>query len=209
MDLSKIFYTRLFTHVNDFPTPQYIIGRVDTADYSNLAAGVIGGLIGAPVRVGADPKTWGGKKDGPIMDIPSLGYALIYPGYYIAKHSSGCFAVLTAAEWATIIERSGDMPRGGSGKTMYVSGPMTGYENANIPAFIKAELLHLALGYAVLSPAHNQKSSGMTWEDYMRLALKQLCASDAIHMLKGWERSRGALIEHSIACALSMPVTYE
>ena len=92
---------------------------------------------------------------------------------------------------------------------VYISGPMTGYANANIPAFIKSELAHLALGHTVFSPAHNQKNSGMTWEDYMRLAVPQLMQCNTIHMLKKWEKSRGAFSEHNLACAVGMDVTYE
>ena len=43
---------------------------------------------------------------------------------------------------------------------------------------------------------------------YMRSDIAALLTCDAIHMLPGWENSRGATVEHTIATALGLPITY-
>lgn len=144
----------------------------------------------------------------PTVDIPFLDNEFVHNGYYVAKHTTGVFAVLTPGEYHNLRVKA-YRQKSYAHDCVYISGPMTGYANANIPAFIKSELAHLALGHTVFSPAHNQKTSGMTWEDYMRLAIPQLMQCKTIHMLRKWEKSRGALIEHNLACAVGMDVTYE
>ena len=42
----------------------------------------------------------------------------------------------------------------------------------------------------------------------MRKAIAQLVECDAIYMLSGWGKSRGALLELEIAKGLDMPVFY-
>lgn len=46
------------------------------------------------------------------------------------------------------------------------------------------------------------------WRDCMRIALDELTFCHEIHMLPGWQQSEGAKLEHQIALALGMPVTY-
>ena len=48
-----------------------------------------------------------------------------------------------------------------------------------------------------------------TWEQYMRVCVKELADCDKIYMLKGWENSRGATEEHRIAKMLGLEVIYE
>lgn len=52
--------------------------------------------------------------------------------------------------------------------------------------------------------AHGHTSSAC----FMRADLAALLACDAIHMLPGWERSRGARVELAVAEACGMTVTY-
>jgi len=47
------------------------------------------------------------------------------------------------------------------------------------------------------------------WEDYMRDALAALVDSDAILMLNGWQDSRGACMERTVAFQLNIPIYYE
>ena len=43
---------------------------------------------------------------------------------------------------------------------------------------------------------------------YMRTDLLALLSCDAIHMLPGWRESKGATVEHAVAVACGMPVTF-
>jgi len=47
------------------------------------------------------------------------------------------------------------------------------------------------------------------WEDYMRDGIAALVDSDAILMLDGWQESRGACLERTIAFELNIPIYYE
>ena len=42
----------------------------------------------------------------------------------------------------------------------------------------------------------------------MRTDLLALLSCDAIHMLPGWRESKGATVEHAVAVACGMPVTF-
>lgn len=91
-------------------------------------------------------------------------------------------------------------------QTVYVSGPMTGLPDFNRPAFhVEAARLR-ALGYQVESPAEN--TGGGSWLGYMRLALVQVAICDWLYMLPGWERSKGAEIEHRLALDIGLAVFY-
>jgi len=86
---------------------------------------------------------------------------------------------------------------------VYIAGPMTGLPDFNYPAFhAEAARLH-ALGYAPANPARNPEQA--TWLDYMRVAIRQMVTCDAVALLPGWQQSRGASIEYSIAIALGIP----
>ena len=79
-------------------------------------------------------------------------------------------------------------------KRIYIAGPMTGLPEFNYPAF-NAEAARLRkLGHHV---------SG-AWEDYMKMALRQMLTCDTVAMLPGWGKSKGALIEYSLAKTLGL-----
>lgn len=91
----------------------------------------------------------------------------------------------------------------------YIAGPMTGLPEFNYPAFHAAAAKLRAEGVGVVNPAdHANGDTGRSWPFYMRLALVSLAGCHAIAMLPGWERSRGARLEHHVATELGMPVTY-
>lgn len=94
--------------------------------------------------------------------------------------------------------------------TIYISGQITGNENY-ICDFINAEL-YLKKEYkgsTIINPIELTKASSEDWEYYMRIDLRELLNCNAIYMLKGWEQSRGATLEHTIAEALGMNIIYE
>ncbi|WAX22827.1 hypothetical protein MAJJADAN_00065 [Pseudomonas phage Amjad_SA] len=87
-------------------------------------------------------------------------------------------------------------------KRVYISGPMTGLPDFNYPAF-NAEAARLrALGYHVENPAENPEQP--CWEDYMKVAIRQMLTCDTIAVLPGWGKSRGAWMEVSIAERVGM-----
>jgi hypothetical protein len=103
---------------------------------------------------------------------------------------------------------------------VYIAGPMSGYEEWNFPAFFKAEEELQSIGIDVINPAHNDgpnleeamKSAGTperpnhTWAWYMRRDLPHVMECDAICVLEGWQKSKGASLEVHVARALGMPV---
>jgi len=91
--------------------------------------------------------------------------------------------------------------------TIYISGPMTGYENFNRPAFWRMEnVLHLA-GCRVLSPAHYQ--DGASYETLMRLGFQMVLDASALVLLRGWDKSNGACDEVRVANVIGTKVYYE
>lgn len=91
---------------------------------------------------------------------------------------------------------------------VYLAGPMTGYEYFNFPAF-NAEAARLrATGLDVVNPAEHGIVEGAEWGDYLRYDIAKLVTCEAIHFLPGWEASKGARLEHSVAKALGMPMNF-
>ena len=89
---------------------------------------------------------------------------------------------------------------------VYLSGPMTGYEELNFPAFNAAAHALRLIGYTVVNPTEFGEEPGKNWEDYMRKDIKALMDCETIVMLPEWPDSRGAVIERDLAMKLSMPV---
>lgn len=91
---------------------------------------------------------------------------------------------------------------------IYVAGPMTGYPGLNFEAFHQAALELRFAGNEVINPAEINPNLDADWTGCMKEDIKQLVDCDAIHMLPGWEQSKGASIEHYIAVALGLQVEY-
>ena len=87
---------------------------------------------------------------------------------------------------------------------IYVSGPMTGYQEHNYPAFAAAASRLRAAGWTVESPHEPGQVPGWGWADYMRRAIGQLIRCTDIVVLPGWQQSRGAILEYAIATKLGM-----
>ncbi|UXJ54857.1 DUF4406 domain-containing protein [Pseudomonas citronellolis] len=89
---------------------------------------------------------------------------------------------------------------------IYLAGPMTGLPEHNFPAF-HAEAGRLRdLGYQVVNPAEHGVIDGYEWADYLRLDLQKLITCEAIAMLPGWDKSKGARLEYHVASELGMQV---
>jgi hypothetical protein len=92
---------------------------------------------------------------------------------------------------------------------VYISGPMTGIEGFNFPEFYKAERLLRSRGVKVFNPAQNSLECGFDYADYLRFDIQAILFCDKMYMLKGWESSKGASLEKSIAEALGYEVEYQ
>lgn len=114
-----------------------------------------------------------------------------------------CFALLLVIG-AVIDAIEAKMKR----KKMYVSGPISGYDpEERIEAFERAAKRAEAMGYKAVNPMESQMDD-RTWEEYMRRDIKELCGCDAILMMKGWEKSKGAKAEKYVAETIGMEVFY-
>ncbi|MES2148614.1 MAG: DUF4406 domain-containing protein [Pseudomonadota bacterium] len=93
-------------------------------------------------------------------------------------------------------------------KKIYIAGPMTGLPDLNFPAFHGEARWLRAMGNEVVNPAEINADPSAKWEDCMRADIAQLVTCDTIHMLPGWEKSRGATLEHHIALSLGMAISF-
>jgi len=88
----------------------------------------------------------------------------------------------------------------------YIAGPMTGLPDLNFPAFHERAAELRAAGFEVENPAEINPDPSAGWEACMRKDIPRLCTCDAILLLPGWEKSRGARLEALIARELGLMV---
>ena len=92
---------------------------------------------------------------------------------------------------------------------IYIAGPMNGYPGMNFDAFHKAAFNLRAAGFTVINPAELNPDVNADWSDCMDVDIDAVFECDAIYMLKGWEKSKGARIEYRIAKNRGMEIIYE
>lgn len=92
------------------------------------------------------------------------------------------------------------------GDKVYIAGPMSGYEEFNFPAFNRAEeLLRESYGYEhVVNPAKLHPTTDLPWVEFLKRDLRELIDCDAVFLLEGWEKSRGATFEAVVAYILGL-----
>jgi len=94
-----------------------------------------------------------------------------------------------------------------SARKTYVSGPMTGYENMNYALFNEAATLLRARGFEVLNPAeYFDGDQTLPIATYLRKDIASILEVDFLVMLQGWEGSKGACLEASVATGIGIPV---
>lgn len=93
-------------------------------------------------------------------------------------------------------------------RKVYISGPMTGLPELNFPAFHAAAAKLRSQGIEVVNPAEIAMEEPISWEKCMRADIKALCDCDAIALMPGWEKSKGAHLELHIAHRLGLEVEY-
>lgn len=94
-------------------------------------------------------------------------------------------------------------------RTVYLSGPMTGIDDHNGPAFAAAAERFERDGCRVINPHRLVSVPGMTRKAAIRRDINDILLADEVHMLRGWKRSDGARLERKIALELGLTVTYE
>ena len=89
---------------------------------------------------------------------------------------------------------------------LYTIGPVSGIKNDNLPAFehVREALWGQgSIGYVVIP--HDVIAPGTPWKKAMRISIQKMLTFDGVAMLDGWEKSKGAVIEHDLAVALGIP----
>ena len=97
-------------------------------------------------------------------------------------------------------------------RTWYLSGPMTGYEKFNFPAFERAayalrQVTTVVSAHEVNHGEHTGTGT-LPHAEYLRGDLAELLECDGIIMLKGWPKSKGARLELEVAISLDFPVWF-
>lgn len=108
-----------------------------------------------------------------------------------------------------------------TGKSVFLSGPITGIEDANRAAFKQAERMARDLGAAhVYNPSRLSEfiGEGLPHEDYMLRTLHVLTRVnkstgaplyDIVVLLEGWENSKGSTVEKAVAESIGIPTVLE
>lgn len=93
---------------------------------------------------------------------------------------------------------------------IYISGAITGVDNY-LAIFEKKHRELMSNTCAVINPAliNSYLPCDTSWKDYMKVSLAMLETADVIYMLKGWESSKGARLEHEYAKSHGYKIIYE
>ena len=89
---------------------------------------------------------------------------------------------------------------------IYIAGPMSNLPDLNFPAFHAEAAKLRAAGHDVVNPAEINPDHSMSWHECMRRDIAQLVTCDAIRLLPGWDRSKGAQLEEHIAARLGLTI---
>ena len=92
-------------------------------------------------------------------------------------------------------------------KKVFISGPMSGYDNFNREAFMEAEKKLKEAGYSVFNPAW-LLGLDSEWDNasVMAIDMAALSRCDAIYQLDGWRESMGAKAEYRTAEWLGLDI---
>lgn len=101
---------------------------------------------------------------------------------------------------------------------IYIAGPMKGYEEFNVDAFIRADDFLVELGFEVVNPHEIGEGFGLPSEiqespeilkRLMDFELAAVRSCDAIFLLHGWEKSQGAREELRVALDCKLEIHTE
>lgn len=82
---------------------------------------------------------------------------------------------------------------------VYISGPMSGYENYNFGEFNRVAYSLRSLGHSVVNPADFGAKENQNWRDCLIRDLNALGHCDVLIQLDGHEASKGACLEAHVA----------
>lgn len=93
-------------------------------------------------------------------------------------------------------------------KLLYIAGPMTGLPGYNYHAFNSADAALRIAGYETRNPTSvgTKFGSHRPYEFYIREGLRMMLDCHGVALLDGWGRSRGALLEVTVAHACGLDV---
>lgn len=85
---------------------------------------------------------------------------------------------------------------------IYIAGAITNNPNYK-EQFEAAEERLKAAGWEVINPAKNQ---GYSYREYINMGLFELMHCDAIYLLRGYEQSASATLEHNYAMTVGLQI---
>ena len=91
---------------------------------------------------------------------------------------------------------------------IYISGPISGRPDLNRPAFSAAAAGLRSMGHDVINPHDIPAERPGEWTSHMRADLAALVTCDLIAFLPGWQDSRGARLEATVAVELGLGVVF-
>lgn len=93
---------------------------------------------------------------------------------------------------------------------IYIAGKITGRAISEAALeFKRAAEVFKGAGYEVVNPMELPHDHDKSWESYMKECIAALVTCDEIAMIEGFENSRGAQLELTIALALNLEVYFQ
>lgn len=88
---------------------------------------------------------------------------------------------------------------------IYIAGKITGTDMVYTKKlFAKVANQFTLDGYKVFNPMELPHNHDKTWESYMKECIKGLVECEYIHLIEGWQDSKGAVIEANLADTLKI-----